>query len=114
MITRLVTFEDLPREYLACCDSISRANYSHFVKCIIIIILYRKKVIFLYMLSRIVTNTNKKNTIKKVSEWVFSGFSIFFIGMLVFMAVHDTMTSQSSNTAEYCAKYGFLASPGCW
>ena len=56
----------------------------------------------------------KKTTIKNALKWVFSGFSIFFIGMLVIMTVHDTMTGISSNTAEYCAKYGFLASPGCW
>ena len=43
-----------------------------------------------------------------------SGFSIFFISMLVFMTVHDTITGESSNTAEYCAKYGFFALPGCW
>ena len=30
------------------------------------------------------------------------------------MTVHDLMTDESSITAEYCAKYGFLASPGCW
>jgi hypothetical protein len=27
------------------------------------------------------------------------------------MTVHDLMTGESSITAEYCAKYGFLASP---
>ena len=56
----------------------------------------------------------KNPTIKKTLKWIFSGFTILFIGMLVFMTVHDLMTSESSNTAEYCAKYGFLASPGCW
>jgi hypothetical protein len=60
------------------------------------------------------TRNKKTTTIKKVLKWIFSGFSIFFIGMLVFMTVHDLMTGESSNTAEYCAKYGFLASPGCW
>ena len=60
------------------------------------------------------SNKNKKNTIKKILKYAFSGVSIFFIAMLVVMTVHDTMTGQSSNTAEYCAKYGFLASPGCW
>jgi hypothetical protein len=34
--------------------------------------------------------------------------------MLFIMTVHDIMTSESSTTAEYCAKYGFLASPDCW
>ena len=56
----------------------------------------------------------KKNSIKNTLKWIFSGVSIFFIAMLVFMVVHDTLTGESSNTAEYCAKYGFLASPGCW
>jgi hypothetical protein len=56
----------------------------------------------------------KKTTIKNALKWVFSGLSIFFIGMLVFMTVHDILTGESSNTAEYCSKYGFLASPGCW
>ena len=56
----------------------------------------------------------KKTTIKNALKWVFSGFSIFFIDMLVIMTVHDKMTGISSDTAEYCAKYGFLASPGCW
>jgi hypothetical protein len=56
----------------------------------------------------------KKITIKKVIKWIFSGFSLLFIAILVFMTVHDLMTGESSNTAEYCAKYGFLASPECW
>ena len=56
----------------------------------------------------------KKTTIKNALKWVFSGFSIFFIGMLVIMTVHDTMTGISSDTAAYCSKYGLLASPGCW
>ncbi len=56
----------------------------------------------------------KKNSIKNVLKWVFGGFSIFFIAMLVFMLVHDSITGASSQTAEYCTKYGFLASPGCW
>jgi hypothetical protein len=56
----------------------------------------------------------KKTTIKKTVKWIFSGFSIFFIGMLIFMTVHDLITGESSNTSEYCAKYELLASPGCW
>ena len=56
----------------------------------------------------------KKYYIKKVLKWLFSGFSLFFIAMLVFMVIHDAMTGVTSTTAEYCAKYGFLASPGCW
>ena len=61
-------------------------------------------------------NNNKKiNTIKKVLKFSFSGFSIFFIGMLFFIVVYDALTGTfSDTTAEYCAKYGFLASPGCW
>lgn len=55
-----------------------------------------------------------KNSIKKVLKWIFSGFSIFFIGIFIFMVVHDVMTGESSTTAEYCVKYGFLASPECW
>jgi hypothetical protein len=57
---------------------------------------------------------NRKNkTIKKILKIAFSGFSIFFIAMLFIMVVHDTFTGNSSQTAEYCAKYGTLASPGC-
>ena len=59
-------------------------------------------------------NKSKKNTIKKILKWTFSGFTISFIGMLVVIIVHDIMTGESSNIAEYCAKYGFLASPDCW
>ena len=62
------------------------------------------------MLSALVQKTSIKNSLK----WIFSGASIFSISMLVFMVVHDVMTGESSNTAEYCTKYGFLASPGCW
>ena len=56
----------------------------------------------------------RKNSIKKVLKWVFSGLGIFFISMLIFILIHDVMTGESSTTAEYCAKYGFLASPDCW
>ncbi|MGI9011814.1 MAG: hypothetical protein ACR2F1_11590 [Nitrososphaeraceae archaeon] len=56
----------------------------------------------------------RKNSIKKVLKWVFSGLGIFFISMLIFILIHDVMTGESSTTAEYCAKYGFLASPACW
>jgi hypothetical protein len=56
----------------------------------------------------------KKNSVRNVLKWLFSGFSIFFICMLFFIVVHDTMTGVSSTTAEYCTKYGFLASPDCW
>jgi hypothetical protein len=56
----------------------------------------------------------KKSSVKKILKLVFGGLSIVFIGILFFMAVHDTMTGESSNIAEYCANYGFLASPECW
>ena len=52
--------------------------------------------------------------IKTLIQFAFSGFCLFFICILIFMVVHDTLTGESSVTAEYCAKYGFLASPGCW
>ena len=39
----------------------------------------------------------------------------FFIGMSVFIVVYDALTGATSDTTlEYCAKYGLLASPGCW
>ena len=53
--------------------------------------------------------------IKMIIQFAFSGFSLFFIGMLFFIVVYDALTGASSETtAEYCAKYGFLASPKCW
>ena len=63
------------------------------------------------MLSALAKNTSITNSLK----WIFSSFSIFFIAMLFFIVVYDALTGASSETtAEYCAKYGFLASPGCW
>mgnify|MGYP003575896444 CR=1 FL=1 len=57
----------------------------------------------------------RKGSLKKALKWAFSGFGIFFIGMLIFIIVHDAMTGASSETsAEYCAKYSVLASPDCW
>lgn len=56
----------------------------------------------------------KKSSIKRILKWVFGGFNIFFVSMLAIMTVYDIMTGESSNTAEYCTKYGFLASPDCW
>ena len=57
----------------------------------------------------------KKNSIQNGLKFAISGFSIFFIGMLFFIVVYDALTGASSETtAEYCAKYGFLASPKCW
>ena len=63
---------------------------------------------------RILSTIAKRNSLKQALKWVFSGFGIFFISMLSFMLVHDTLTGESSTTAEYCTKYGFLASPHCW
>ncbi len=54
------------------------------------------------------------NNIKRALKWLFSGFSIFFIGILFFIVIHDSLTGLSSTTAEYCEKYGFLVSPSCW
>jgi hypothetical protein len=59
-------------------------------------------------------DTSKIILIKKIIKFVFTGFSIFFIVLLFFMTVNDLMTGESSITTEYCAKYGFLAPPGCW
>ena len=56
----------------------------------------------------------RKSSIKKVLKFAFSGLGLFFIGMLLFILVHDTLTGESSTTAEYCTKYGFIASPNCW
>jgi hypothetical protein len=55
----------------------------------------------------------KKSSIKNALKLIFSSFSIFFIAILFFMLVHDSLTGASSQTVEYCAKYGFLASPDC-
>ena len=57
---------------------------------------------------------SKKPSIKNVLKLVFSGLSVSFIAMLVFMLAHDTVTGTSSQTTEYCAKYGIFASPACW
>ena len=57
---------------------------------------------------------DKKTSIKNALKLVLGGFSIFFIAMLFIMLIHDSLTGESSQTAEYCAKYGFLASPDCW
>jgi hypothetical protein len=56
----------------------------------------------------------KKSFIERILKWVFGGFTIFFVSMLVILTVHDIMTGESSNTAEYCTKYGIFASPDCW
>ena len=60
------------------------------------------------------STSTQKSSIKKALKWVFSGFGIFFISILFFMLIHDVMSGESSTTAEYSAKYGFLASPECW
>ena len=43
------------------------------------------------MLSIITT----KSSIKKVLKWVFSGFSIFFISILILIVVHDVITGAT-------------------
>jgi hypothetical protein len=57
---------------------------------------------------------SKKDSIKKILKYVFGGLSLIYIGILFFMVIHDAMTEQFSTTAEYCAKYGIVVSPGCW
>ena len=57
---------------------------------------------------------SKTPSIKHVLKWIFSGLSVSFIAMLVIMLAHDSVTGTSSQTAEYCAKYGILASQSCW
>lgn len=57
---------------------------------------------------------SSKSYIKKTLKWFFSGFTFFFIALLFFVLVNDLLTGESSQTSEYCAKYGFLASPECW
>jgi hypothetical protein len=57
---------------------------------------------------------SKKNSIKRTLKYIFGGLSLIFIGILFFIVLHDALTGESSTTAEYCTKYGFLASPECW
>ena len=57
---------------------------------------------------------SRKNSIKRILKYVLGGLSLVYIGTLLFMVIHDIMTGGSSTTAEYCKKYGFLASPDCW
>ena len=82
---------------------------SQFEKCIIKV-KYNYRVHGLPMQSA----TSKKSSVKNILKYMFGGLSLLYIGILFFMVVHDTMTGQSSLTAEYCKKYGFLASPECW
>ena len=56
----------------------------------------------------------KKTSVKDILKLVVRGFSIFFIAMFFFMVFHDSSNNTYSQTAEYCTKYGFLASPDCW
>jgi hypothetical protein len=56
----------------------------------------------------------KKSFIKRILKWVFGGFTVFFVAMLTIITVHDIMTGESSNTAEYYTKYGIFASTACW
>ena len=60
--------------------------HSHFGNCMFYKKLYRTRYsIKLIMLSTITT----KSWNKKVLKWVFSGFSIYFISILIFILVHD-------------------------
>jgi hypothetical protein len=39
---------------------------------------------------------------------------VYFYCNLIFIVVYDALTGATSGlTSEYCAKYGFLASPVC-
>jgi hypothetical protein len=49
----------------------------------------------------------KKNSIKNVLKWIFSGFSIFFIAMLVFMLVHDSNKRIFPNSRILCKVWLF-------
>jgi hypothetical protein len=42
----------------------------------------------------------RKSSIKKALKFAFSGLGLFFIGMLLFILVHDTLTGESSTTAD--------------
>ncbi len=56
-------------------------------------------------------------SIKKVLKFAFSGFSIFFIAMLVSITIYGTLTGElDTTTSTYlCAtSYGNLVSPECW
>ena len=62
----------------------------------------------------LLSNIAKKTSLKKTFKWIFSGFSMFFIGMLFFIVLYDALTGATSQTtAEYCARYGFLSTPDC-
>jgi hypothetical protein len=51
---------------------------------------------------------------KNIFSFSVIGLCIFFIGMLFFIAILDTVTGNSLDTAEYCSNYGYLVSPDCW
>jgi hypothetical protein len=57
-------------------------------------------------------------SIKKVLKFAFSGFSIFFIAMLVSITIYGTLTGELDSTtsiSDLCeTSYGNLASPECW
>jgi len=55
-----------------------------------------------------------RKSIKTIFKFAFSGFSLFFSGLLFFIVIHYTLTDESSTTVEYCVKYGVLASTDCW
>jgi hypothetical protein len=73
--------------------------------------LYRIKNILINMISLLKVEINN---IKRALRWLFSGFSITFIGILLFVVIHDSLTGLSSTTIDYCEKYSFFISPSCW
>ena len=49
----------------------------------------------------------KKSSIKNALKLIFSSFSIFFIAILFFMLVHDSLTGASSQTADIVQSMAF-------
>ena len=68
--------------------------------------LYRIKNILINMISLLKVEINN---IKRALRWLFSGFSITFIGILLFVVIHDSLTGLSSTTIDYCEKIVFLS-----
>ncbi len=56
-------------------------------------------------------------SINEVLKFGFCSLSVTFIAIIVILVLHDYLTGGLESTAqvsELCAKYGYLASPGCW
>jgi len=45
--------------------------------------------------------------IKKALKFAFSGFGILFVGMLVFLVVHDTLTDESQHPKNIVPNMAF-------